>query len=154
MNKPRVFLSHSKKDIDFIHKIDELFRKCNIETWLDEIDIQHGESWLKAIFDEGISKCDFVLVYISENSIVSSMVEKEIDASVIAQLRNNNIKLLPYISNSELRKTLRLDLQAIQMPELNSSNFEVVFPIIVANILSNFMNQIIARTVKEKDLEI
>ncbi|ULQ61042.1 toll/interleukin-1 receptor domain-containing protein [Brucepastera parasyntrophica] len=131
-----------------------MFRKCKIETWLDEIDIQHGDSWLKAIFEDGISKCDFVFVYISENSLKSSMVEKEIDASIIMQLKQNDIKLLPYVSDSEIRGLLRVDLQAIQMPVLDENNFDSTFPIIISNIWNHYYKQKISKIIREKDLEI
>ena len=82
-NKPKIFLSHSKKDIDFIKKVKHDFDYCKIDTWLDEIDIQHGESWLDQIFENGMPTCNAVLVYITENSISSPMVKKEIDSAII-----------------------------------------------------------------------
>ena len=65
-NKPRVFLSHSKKDERFIGKLHEDLRKCQIEPWLDTEEIRDGKSWLKVIFEDGIPTCDAVIVYFSE----------------------------------------------------------------------------------------
>ena len=65
-NKPKVFLSHSNTDKEFITKIDEDLRKCLIEPWIDTRDIRHGESWLDAIFESGIPTCDCVLIYLTE----------------------------------------------------------------------------------------
>lgn len=154
MIKPKVFLSHSKCDIDLIHKIDLHFRQCQIDTWLDEIDIQHGDSWLRSIFDEGITKSDFVMVLISEHSIKSPMVEKEIDAGILSQLNGQSIKFMPYVTNGDLRKSLRIDLQSTQMPVLNSETYSDIFPVVVANIWNNFSSKAIGSIRKEKDLEI
>lgn len=43
-NKPRVFLSHSKSDVEFIKKIKSDLQNCQIDTWFDEDDIRHGKS--------------------------------------------------------------------------------------------------------------
>jgi hypothetical protein len=154
MYKPKVFLSHSKRDISFINQMDLIFRQCHIDTWLDDIDIPHGNNWLDEIFKEGIAKCDIIFVYITENSIKSQMVTKEIDAALIAQLRNHDIKLILYASQEELRSQLRLDLQSLQIPILNNQNLSTLSPVIISNILNHFYNSIFFRIIKEKDLEI
>ena len=46
------------------------------------------------------------------------MVKKEIDASLIQQLKDNKISLLAYVSNSSIRQKLRPDLQILQIPEI------------------------------------
>ena len=46
-NRPRVFLSHSKADVTFISQLYEDLRHCQIDPWLDSIDIRHGEPWLE-----------------------------------------------------------------------------------------------------------
>ena len=38
-NKPRVFLSHSNKDKEFIHRLYEDLSLCQIEPWRDA----HGD---------------------------------------------------------------------------------------------------------------
>ncbi|CAG0968525.1 hypothetical protein METP3_01295 [Methanosarcinales archaeon] len=43
-NKPRVFLSHSKIDKEFIEKIEQDLRKCRIEAWYDDWEISPGKS--------------------------------------------------------------------------------------------------------------
>jgi hypothetical protein len=141
-------------DIDFIHKVDNEFRKCNIDTWLDEIDIKHGSNWMAEIFENGIAKCDLVFVYITKNSLSSPMVSKEIDSTIINQFNEKRVKLLLYVDSIESRNKLRLDLQTIHSPELNLKNFYKIFPAVVANIWSNYLNNITAKILREKDIEI
>ena len=79
-NKPKVFLSHSCLDKPFIERLANDLRKCQIEPWLDSEEIRDGKPWLKVIFEDGMPTCDCVIVYLSENSLNSKMVQKEIDA--------------------------------------------------------------------------
>ena len=133
MNKPMVFLSHSKKDISFIHRLETDLRRSGIDTWLDEIDIRHGESWLNEIFEHGIAKCDFVLVYITENSLASAMVAKEIDSTLVNQLREGRVKLLIYVDSDSTREKLRYDLQSLHCPTLDDNSYAQVFPVVISN---------------------
>ena len=150
-NRPRVFLSHSKTDLAFISKLYDDLRQCQMDPWRDSIDIRHGEPWLDAIFDGGISTCDCILVYLTENSIKSSMVKKEIDASVIQKLKDSKIGLLPYVSKGLLREKLRPDIQALQIPEWNSENYDALLPRVVAEIWHVYFERaILAATSDEK----
>jgi len=137
-NKPKVFLSHSNTDKDFIQKIDEDLRKCLIDPWIDSRDIRHGESWLDAIFESGIPTCDCVLIYLTEASIQSPMVKKEIDAG-----------FLPYVSDASLRNRLRHDIQSIQAPEWNDKNYDQLLPRVVAEIWRYYFD----RKINEATLE-
>lgn len=136
--KPRVFLSHSKKDSQFIEKLERAFRKCQIEPWLDTFEIRHGKPWLEAIFKDGIPSCDSVIVYLTPHSLRSLVVKKELDASVISQLHDNSIGLLPYVDKDTLRNDVRVDLKALQIPEWNNENFDSVLPQCVAEIWRSF----------------
>jgi hypothetical protein len=153
-NKPRVFLSHSKADIDFIKRVDGDLRGCQIEPWLDSQEIRHGQPWLDAIFESGIPTCDCVLVYLTESSIESSMVKKEIDAGIIRNLRDNKIAFLPYVSREELRDRLRADLQALQVPEWNDSNYHSMLPRIVAEIWHSYMDRAIITATSQLELAL
>lgn len=149
-NKPKVFLSHSKKDISFINKIYDDLRKCQIDTWKDDIDIRHGKPWLDEIFRYGIPNCDCILVYVTDNSIKSEMVKKEIDASVIQKLKDNNVAFIPYVSSTEIRDKLRSDIQALQAPEWNDSNYSEVLPKVVAEIWRSYLERTVQTAVSNE----
>lgn len=102
-NKPRVFLSHSKKDEKFIKQLYCDLLAAKIDAWLDSEEIRDGKPWLKVIFEDGLPTCDVVIVYFTENSILSKMVSKQIDVALIESMNENNIALLPYVSYSEIR---------------------------------------------------
>lgn len=152
-NKPKVFISHSKNDIDFIKRIYADLKCCQIEPWLDSEEIRHGQPWLDAIFETGIPTCDCVLVYLSKHSIDSAMVKKEIDVSILTKLRDNRISFLPYVADSAIRRELRPDLQAIQTPEWNNNNYHELFPQVVAEIWRSFMERIIISATNDEKVK-
>jgi len=152
INKPSVFLSHSKKDEDFIKNLANDLRKCQIEPWLDTEELRHGKPWLKMIFEDGIPTCDVIIVYLTKNSINSKMVKKEIDAALIEQIADSEIAFLPYVSNALLRKNLRSDLRSLQCAEWNNKNYYQVLPIVVSEIWHSYLERKInTATLNEKN---
>ena len=150
-NRPRVFLSHSKADIGFIQRVHDDLRGCQIDPWLDSQEIRHGQPWLDAIFESGIPTCDCVLVYLTESSIESNMVKKEIDVSIIRKLKDSQVAFLPYVSRAEIRDKLRTDIQALQVPEWNEGNYHVMLARVVAEVWHSYMDRTVkAATSEEK----
>ena len=152
INRPKVFLSHSQKNSDFIEKLDSDLRKCQIDTWLFTVDIRHGKSWQDSIFESGIPTCDAVLVYLTEASIQSAVVKKEIDVALIQNLKDNNIAFLPYVDNAKFRTELRPDIQALQVPEWNNENYYILLPRVVAEIWRSYLERKLASAVSNERL--
>jgi hypothetical protein len=152
-NKPKVFLSHSKKDLAFISNLCRDLRHCHIEPWLDSEDIHHGQPWLDAIFEIGIPTCDAVLVYLTECSIESPMVKKEIDASIIEKLQNQNIAFLPYVSDETLRDRLRADIRSLQTPVWNEKNYKEILPRVVSEIWQSYLIRIVPTVINEEKVK-
>ena len=110
-----------------------------------------GEPWLDAIFEGGIPTCDCILVYLTENSLQSPMVKKEIDASLIQKLKDSKILFLPYVVDASIREQLRTDLQILQIPEWKEANYHELLPRVVAEIWRGFMERsLAAATADEK----
>jgi len=149
-NKPRVFLSHSKRDEDFVKRLAEDLRHCQIEPWLDSLEIRHGQPWLEAIFRGGIATCDSVLVYVTENSIESEMVKKEMDAGLLQKLKDQRIGFLPYVEKEELRERLRPDVQCLQTPVWNDANYAELLPAVVSEVWRSYMERIVASATSEE----
>lgn len=156
ISKPKVFLSHSSLDKEFINRLALDLRKCQIEPWLDTDEIRDGKPWLKVIFEDGIPACDAVLIYLTDNSLTSRVVAKEMDASFVEQLGENDISVLPYVSNAELRGRLRPDVRTLQCREWNNQNYYEVLPSVVAEIWRSYLERTINKAVlieKNKRLE-
>jgi hypothetical protein len=152
INKPRVFLSHSNIDKPFIERAAADLRRCHIDYWLDTEEIRDGRSWLKVIFEDGIPTCDAVIVYLTENSIKSKMVAKELDATLVEELTGSGIVVLPYVSEAILRGRLRADIRTLQCREWNDANYSEMLPSVVAEIWRSYLERTVnAAILREKN---
>jgi len=154
---PKLFLSHSLQDKDYIERLSAELRRCQIEPWLDSDEIRAGKPWLKVIFEEGMPTCDAVFVYFTENALGSPMVAREVDTSLIQQMSDANINFIPYVESESVRRQLRPDIQSIHCPILSEENHKEVFPRIVAEVWRGFHERSIPKYVaieKCKRLEL
>lgn len=150
LNKPRVFLSHSKADSSFIERLQKDLRGCQVEPWLDTDEIRHGKPWLDAIFEEGIPTCDAVLVYFTESSLESAMVKREMDAAILQQLKDRRVAFLPYASSETVRGLLRADIQALQTPVWDEDNYVTLLPRVVAEIWRSYLERTVTLAAQDE----
>jgi len=71
-----IFVSYSRKDIDFARKFAGDLEKAGYDVWWDLTDLRGGDDWVRVIPD-AIAKSDFFIVVLSPNSIESEWVRKE-----------------------------------------------------------------------------
>ena len=76
----KVFISHSSKDHDFVMLLAEKLRKDLIDIWVDEWELQVGDSIVQKI-DEGIKKSSFLIIVFSKYSIKSNWVLRELSST-------------------------------------------------------------------------
>ena len=86
-----IFISYSRKDIDFASKIVQVLAENNLETWIDWKSIPKGENWELEIY-RGIEEADALLFLISTESVQSEMCNKEIAHAV-----KNGKRILPIV---------------------------------------------------------
>lgn len=153
IRKPRVFLSHSKKDITFIRKLDADLRATQCEPWIDELELRAGQPWLDQLFGSGIPSCEIVLCYVTPNSIESAVFQQEMDARLLERLQNARVSLLIYVSAADLRTKLRLDLQRFQMPEFNSVNYAEVLPRVVAEVWRSYSESVVLSAIEAEKVK-
>lgn len=72
----RIFISYSRNDVDFAHRIATSLSDLGADIWIDVEDIPAGMKWSTAI-QEGLDLCDAMLVIISPDSMASTNVEDE-----------------------------------------------------------------------------
>lgn len=68
---PHVFLSYSTKDHVFAELAQIKLTAAGIEVWRDKGQLRPGSDWRQGI-EEGIAKCDAVVVALSPQSSESS----------------------------------------------------------------------------------
>ena len=73
-----IFLSHSSKDKAFVRFLAGELQQCGYPSWLDENELTAGES-LSARIEAALSSAEHVLVCVSQASIKSHWVNREIE---------------------------------------------------------------------------
>jgi len=72
----QVFISYSRKDVDFARKLAGDLEKAGYDVWWDVSDLLGGDDWVRVI-PAAIASSQHVLVVLSPNSAESEWVEKE-----------------------------------------------------------------------------
>ena len=116
-----IFISYSRKDIDFAQKIVDALTTNDLDTWIDWKSIPKGEDWEKEIY-RGIEEADAFLFLISPNSVASEMCNKEIAHAV-----KNGKRILPIfisgVENWEVYGITEKFLTREAREEINRRNF-------------------------------
>jgi TIR domain len=93
--KKRIFISYSRKDRRKAKIFQNMFEGTGFDVWIDEKDIPVGTSINRRI-DQGISKeCDYFVILMSEHSLSSAWVAREIDQATNIEIERDCIYLLP-----------------------------------------------------------
>lgn len=90
-----VFLSHNHKDKNFVRKLAKDIDAHNIKVWIDEAEMNIGDSLVQKI-REGIDSVDYFAIILSENSINAPWVVNELDVAMNYQIQGK-IKILPIV---------------------------------------------------------
>jgi tetratricopeptide (TPR) repeat protein len=76
-----VFISYSRKDEDFILKLEERLKSFGVRIWRDKRSIPAGEFW-DSFIEGAIKQCNRFLIVLSSSCIKSENVKREIDAAI------------------------------------------------------------------------
>jgi len=92
-----VFLSHTSEDKPFVRKLKTSLEEHGVKNvWLDEAEIQIGDSLIKKI-NEGLRMTKYIGVILSPRSIKSSWVEKELDIAMNKEIGTGEVVVLPLV---------------------------------------------------------
>src|SRR4051812_19930412 len=87
-----VFISYSRKDKDFVHRLDEALRGRGRETWVDWDDLRPAEEFMQAIY-AAIENADTFVFVLTPESIASKVCEREIAHAVA-----HNKRMIPVVA--------------------------------------------------------
>jgi hypothetical protein len=88
------FISHSTKDKPFVRKLAADLVASGIKVWLDEQNILVGDSIPEKIA-QGLAESDFFLIVVSENSVNSEWVRKELNSAIVHEIERRKVTVLP-----------------------------------------------------------
>jgi hypothetical protein len=93
-NRRIAFLSHSSADKPFIRQLAADLTENGIDVWLDEQRIRVGDSIPDKIA-QGLAGSDFFLIGLSESSVSSPWVQKELNNALVNEVQRRKVHILP-----------------------------------------------------------
>ncbi|MGD8404443.1 MAG: TIR domain-containing protein [Anaerolineales bacterium] len=91
VSKRSVFISYSRKDIEFVRKLNDSLDSSEIEAWVDWEGIPPSSEWMDEIA-RAIEGADAFLFVISPDSLASKVCGQELELGI-----KNNKKLIPIL---------------------------------------------------------
>jgi hypothetical protein len=91
-----IFVSHSTKDAEMAQKITAELRELNYPVWYADWEIAPGQSIVDKII-EALARNDTLIVLLSQNSVKSMWVERELNAALMSQLSGHAVTVLPIL---------------------------------------------------------
>lgn len=90
----KIFLSHTSIDKPFARKLGADLRNYGHTIWIDEAEINIGDSLIGKI-REGLDSVDYIAVILSKASIESEWVKKELEIASNREIKEKRIVVLP-----------------------------------------------------------
>src|SRR5437867_12561871 len=87
-----IFISYSRKDKDFVRRLDEALKSRGREAWVDWEDIRPTEEWMQAIYG-AIEGADTFVFVLTPDSVASIVCGRE-----IAHAAANNKRMVPIVA--------------------------------------------------------
>lgn len=101
-----VFLSHSSKDKPAIRQLATDLTAAGITVWLDEQRIRVGDSIPDRI-SQGLAESDYFLIALTDNSVQSEWVKKELNSALMDEISRRKVRVLPMLfSPTEIPKII------------------------------------------------
>jgi hypothetical protein len=91
---PRVFISYSHRDQEFVLALMEELKRRGVRVWIDQVELVVGDSLVTRIGD-AIQQGDFVVGVISPHSVESSWCQKELALAVTRGINEKRVTVLP-----------------------------------------------------------
>ena len=91
-----VFLSHTHSDKPFARRLAVDLRRQGHIVWIDEAEIDIGESLIEKI-REGIDQVDYLIAVLSKKSTQSEWVKRELDLASNREIDEQRVIVLPLL---------------------------------------------------------
>jgi hypothetical protein len=88
------FISHSTTDKPFVRRLAADLVAHDVKVWLDEQQMMVGDSIPEKIA-QGLAESDFFLLVVSQNSVDSQWVKKELNSALVHEIERRKVTVLP-----------------------------------------------------------
>ena len=150
-----VFLCHSSKDKPFVRSLASRLTAKGIKVWLDEAEINIGDSLSEKI-GSAINEMSFFVIILSNNSISSQWVKRELQATVQKELAEKRVVILPLMLHKVDIPTFLRDKKYADFMDIDKfdESFEqlltVLKPVATTRFMDNITSFDIRRAVRKK----
>ena len=96
-----VFISYSRKDKEFVRRLDEALKSRGREAWVDWEDIRPTEEWMQAIY-AAIEGADTFVFVLTPDSVASVVCSREIGHAAA-----HNKRMVPIVARAPLHDRTR-----------------------------------------------
>ena len=93
---PSIFLCHSAKDKFFVRELARQLQAVGVRVWLDEAEINIGDSLTQKI-GHAIEAMEFFGVVLSRHSVTSEWVQRELQVAMQRELKERKVVILPLL---------------------------------------------------------
>ena len=112
-----VFLSHNRNDRPFVRRVHTELNKRQIQNWYAEAELLPGDSLIDKI-EQAITDIDYLAVFVSNDSVKSTWVKKEVNAALSREIAGHRIKVIPLIIG---------DIRDSQIPAMLAEKYYIDF---------------------------
>jgi tetratricopeptide (TPR) repeat protein len=119
--KTTVFLSYSRKDIDFAHRLNEELKQAGFHPLLDKTDIAPGEAWQDRL-GKLIAEADVIVFSVSPYSAKSEICKWE-----ISEAERLGKRIIPIIVAKVKPETLPATLTRLNFIFFHGEKFDAAF---------------------------
>lgn len=91
-----VFISYNRNDEEFVDRLSKALVHHHVPVWRDKWQLGLGDSITNSIQD-AMDKASFVCLVLSKNALQSKWVEREITASLVRELDEKKLSILPLV---------------------------------------------------------
>ena len=90
----KIFISYSRKDMDFVRKLAGDLETAGYDVWWDITDLEGGDDWVSTI-PSAIASSQYFIVVLTPNSIESEWVRKEYTQALTLRKKIIPVMLVP-----------------------------------------------------------
>ena len=91
-----IFLSHNRADKPFVRRLAQDLQVAGVRVWIDEVEMMIGDFLIEKI-REGIDQMEYLGVILSQNSVQSEWVKREVDIAMNQEIEGKRVKVLPMV---------------------------------------------------------
>ena len=123
---PSLFLCHASEDKEFVDRLACELDKRALFAWYDKREIFVGDSIIKKV-NHRLRESDFLVAVLSPRSVVKPWVVREMSSSLMRQLRDRSIRILPVVIETCDIPPLLNDIKYADFRESFESGIEELF---------------------------